>query len=339
MKKKLLPPIEQMAVKSDAKVDKLQIENKLIKKKYKILLNENRSLENLLNAKESDDLKPFEIRIGKGSNDEAIAFIILSDWHVDEIITAVSVNGYNKFNEKIAHQRIVKCFQSAVKLINISQQDNKITELVVVLAGDFISGNIHEELLENTSMLPMDAMLFAQDHIASGIKFLLGNTDVKISAVCAVGNHSRITDKVHISTEQGNSLEYFMYHNLARFFATEKRITFQMEKSYHQYIKVYGKKIRVHHGHAMSFGGGVGGITIPINKAIAQWNKMTPVWLDIFGHFHQHFDGGNFVANNSLIGYSPYAIRIKASPSKPSQAFFLIHKKYGKIMNTPIAVE
>ena len=326
-------------VAGDLRTEKLRIENKIIKKKYKELMTDNRRLEALLNSCETDAVKPFEIRVNKNSTSEAVAFILLSDWHVDEVVKAVSVNGYNRFNPEVAHSRIVKCFQNALRLIQLSKQESKINEVFVVLAGDFISSNIHEELLENTSMLPMDAMLFAQDHIVSGINFLLDNTDVKINVVCAVGNHSRITEKVHNSSEHGNSLEYYMYHNIARFFALNKRLTFQMDKSYHQYIRVYGRLIRVHHGHAITYGGGIGGITIPINKAISQWNKLKNVYLDIFGHFHQYVDGGNFVTNNSLIGYNSYALKIKASPSRPAQTFFLVHKKYGKIMSTPIHVD
>lgn len=337
MVKKL--PVEERAVAIDLKAEKLRIENKIIKKKYQQSLKDNRKLESLLGACETDHLKTFEIRIAKGSNNEATAFIILSDWHVDEIVTAVSVNGYNRYNEKIAHSRITKVFQNALKLIEISKQDNVVKDAIIILAGDFLSGSIHEELLENTSMLPMDAMLFAQDHIASGIKFLLDNTDLNIKAVCSVGNHSRTTDKVHISTEHGNSLEYYMYHNLARFFALNKRVTFQMDKSYHQYFKVYGDVMRTHHGHAVGFGGGVGGITIPINKKIAQWDKMRQAKLDIFGHFHQWLDGGKWIVNNSLIGFSPYALKLGANPSPPGQGFFLYHAKYGKTMVSPISVE
>lgn len=338
-KKKQIPFEQLLAVKADIKLEKMSLNLKALKKKYKQLIIENNQLEKLLGSCETDALKPFQIKVSKNTKGEAVAFIILSDWHVDEIIRAISVNGYNKFNPQIAHARIVKCFQNALKLIQLNQQDNVIEEIFVVLAGDFISGNIHEELLENTSMLPIEAMIFAQDHIVSGLQFLLDNSDVKINVVCAVGNHSRITDKVHNSSEQGNSLEYFMYHNIAKFFATNKRLTFQMDKAYFQHIKVFGRLIRIHHGHSVSYGGGVGGITIPINKAIAQWNKMKNVYLDILGHFHQFFDGGNFVTNNSLIGYSPYAQKIKASPSRPGQTFFLIHKKYGKIQTTPIHVD
>ena len=52
--------------------------------------------------------------------------------------------------------------------------------------------------------------------------------------------------------------------------------------------------------------------------------------------FHQFFDGGNFVANGSMVGWNAYAIAIKAKFEKPKQVLFLIDKKRGKTVTCPI---
>jgi hypothetical protein len=82
----------------------------------------------------------------------------------------------------------------------------------------------------------------------------------------------------------------------------------------------------------------VGGITIPVRKKIAQWNKAERVNLDVFGHFHQQVDGGDFICNGSLIGYNAYAVSIGADYEQPKQTFFLVNKKWGKSMVTPVFV-
>ena len=338
MAKKL--PMEEMAVASDLRSEKVNLKLKVLNKKYKEALKEIRAKETLLESVTCSDIVPKEINIRPNNGkDEATAFIDLSDWHVDEIVRANSVNSKNIFNQKIATKRINNLFANALKLVKIGQAENKIKDVVIVLGGDFFSGNIHEELLENTSMLPIEAVMFAQDHLVSGIKFLNDNLKVNFHIVCVVGNHSRITKKVHHSTEYGNSLEYFMYHNIAKFFSKSKNIDFKIAQGYHQYIKVYGRTIRIHHGHNMRYGGGVGGVFIPINKAINEWNKVRYADLDIIHHFHRVVDGGNFTINGSLIGFNAFALAIKASPEPPKQLFFLWHKKYGKIMTTPIFLD
>ena len=82
------------------------------------------------------------------------------------------------------------------------------------------------------------------------------------------------------------------------------------------------------------------GITIPVNKAIAGWNKAHTVDLDVFGHYHQRFDGGSFICNGSLIGYNAYAVSIKAGYEPPSQTCFLINRQFqAKTAVMPIFVE
>ena len=86
----------------------------------------------------------------------------------------------------------------------------------------------------------------------------------------------------------------------------------------------------------MRYQGGVGGIFIPVNKAIAQWNRFKKAYLDIFGHFHQFIDGGNFICNGSIIGYGPFSLLIKAAYEPPRQSFLLIDKNRGKTIVAPI---
>jgi hypothetical protein len=138
----------------------------------------------------------------------------------------------------------------------------------------------------------------------------------------------------------GNSLEYAMYHVLAKDFDGNKRVKFLITTSYLSFVTVGGYTIRFHHGHAIKYGGGIGGIFIPAFKAISQWQKSRSADLDVFGHFHASKDGGNFLCNGSLIGYNEYAVSIKCDYEKPKQTFFLVdHKRREKTITTPIFLE
>ena len=224
-------------------------------------------------------------------------------------------------------------------MLELCQKGTKIDTVILALLGDFCSLMIHEELMETNGCLPIEAMIKAQAMLASGIEYLLDHTTANFVVPCHSGNHGRITQKIRHSSEMGNSLEIYMYHNLAMYFAKNKRIKFLISTGYHTYIDVYDMKIRFHHGHAIRFGGGIGGIYIPVNKAIAQWNKGRHADLDVFGHFHQQRDGGNFLCNGSLIGYNAYALSIKAEFDVPKQTFFLVEKDWGKTIVAPIIVQ
>ena len=147
----------------------------------------------------------------------------------------------------------------------------------------------------------------------------------------------RITEKIHHSTEQENSLEYLMYKNIAQYFKNEKRITFIIPNSDDCYLPVYGFMVRFVHGHQFRFGGGVGGVTIPLIKWLNIQNGNIKADYTILGHYHQHFSGKNFICNGSLIGFNAYGK--KFGYEQPKQAFFLIDSRFGRTVEAPILLE
>lgn len=283
-----------------------------------------------------DGLDTFHIAPKKSSNtSEGTVVVVASDWHVEENVGA-EVGGLNLFNLDIARTRVEKFFRSALRLTNLLQQDITIETMVLALLGDFISNDIHDEFADITEVTPMHALIAAQNMAASGIEFLLKHSTLKLIVPCHSGNHARTTKTTRFSTENGHSLEYLMYCHLAAYFRNEPRVTFIVPEGMHSYLQIYDTTIRFQHGHAIKYGGGVGGIYIPVNKAISQWNKARHADLDVFGHFHQMRDGGNFICNGSLIGYNAFALSIKADYEPPKQALFLIDKKRGRTCTWPI---
>ena len=330
---------QEQSLDFDIKESKVQEAKHDIKTKYNELIKRFemaiRERDAAISLKKEVRFHSIKRSVSKGTG-EATAVVVASDWHIEEEVKSASVNGRNHFTLEIAKFRMDSFFSHAVKLLKKEQSAIDIKNLVIALLGDFISGNIHEELLESCQLRPIEAIMLVRDWIASGIRFILDETDVDVKIVCSVGNHTRITKKVHIAQERGNNLEYFMYHVLSDEFKDNTRVEFIIEDSYHTYVDVYATTIRFHHGHAIKYGGGVGGLTIPVNKAIAQWNKTRNADLDVFGHWHQQFDGGNFLCNGSIIGYNAFAVFIKAGFESPKQLFFLVDSKRGKTVVCPI---
>jgi hypothetical protein len=95
--------------------------------------------------------------------------------------------------------------------------------------------------------------------------------------------------------------------------------------------------MRLIHGDDVKFGGGIGGITIPIRKKLAAWDKAQRADLTVMGHFHQFMDGGDFLVNGSLIGVTPYSMQFGFE--EPIQSYFLIHSKFGIVGQRPLFVD
>lgn len=314
-------------------------------RKYKLLLAEHEKAIAELDALTRvsvGDVRKFNITPKKKSKiGEGVPVLVWSDWHSEERVDPRSIGGKNKYTLDIAKQRAQQVAQGALKLIEMDAQTTEITDVAIFALGDFITGNIHEENVENAQLLPVEAVLFAQGLLESNLDFLLANTPYTYTIYCKAGNHSRITPKVRASTELGNSLELALYVSMMKRYQGTPRVKFHIEPSYYSIVTIMGKRVRFHHGHAVSYGGGVGGLHIPLRKAIKSWNETARADFDIMGHYHSFLEHATlkYIVNGSLIGYSAYAERVKAVIEPPLQGYCLIHKKYGITRLTPVFAE
>lgn len=266
---------------------------------------------------------------------ECTAVALASDWHVGEKVDPRFVSGLNEYNPEIARLRAKRFFESIEWLIVKERGFADIQNLVLWLGGDFLSGYIHGELVESNFMSPIEEVHFAKALLIEGIDFLLkALPDLIITVPCSIGNHDRTTDKTRIATATRNSYCWGMYVDLAKWYADNERVVFQVADGHHTTVDVYDFRMHFHHGDSVRSAGGVGGITVPLNRARLQWSAKYGSHLSAVGHFHQYGSGEQLVTNGSLIGYSTYADWLPgAAPEPAQQAFFLIDRKRGKTAN------
>jgi len=269
----------------------------------------------------------------------ACAVVAASDWHIEERVIPSHVNGLNEYGPGIAAKRSERFVEGVLWLLDTHRSGAKIDTLVLGMLGDFITGWIHEENLAGNALAPTEAVLLASELLETVVRTLLARGALKsLRVVCTRGNHGRTTKRTYINAAARLSYEWLMYRVLARRFEGDKRVEFTVEDGYHTYVPVYDKVIRFHHGDAVKYEGGVGGLTIPLRKKIARWNQARHADLDIMGHYHQLQYGGDFVVNGSLIGWNDYANWIGASPEPPQQAFLLLRPGRGVASFDPIFV-
>lgn len=340
-------------VKAEARLEsQLRAKSNALKqtdKKYKALQDELEAANNALaNALQVMAYKPTIHKMHPSpitKSGEATAFMLLSDVHCDEVVQKSKVNGLNEHNPDISKKRVATIFDRCLRFIRVDRQETNVKSLVVWLGGDFFTGEMHEA---STAMAPIIATMFAQDLIVSGLTFLLENEkDLTIHVVCSCGNHGRqygSMKPVNQSSEQEHSLEWMMYHAVKAKFAHEKRITFQMDNSYHSYLQVYGKTIRFNHGHlGWRYNDGMGGVHGPLWKIISQkWNHQVKADLSICGHYHSYTPAAlsrPYIVNGSTIGLSAYSMSFSTGVEPPSQAYFLVHSKFGIVGQRPLFAE
>lgn len=329
-------------ISADREARKARAEAATLKEKYDALLDRNAELENeldlALNLKAA--FNPAKITASPShSGGQATVIALASDWHVGQRVDSHTVNYLNEFNPTIAEQRAKAFFRNLLTLIRKLRHDVAIKNLVLWLGGDLISNTIHEELLETNYMTPFQEAEFAQNLIAGGLKLLAEDGELeKITIVCNTGNHGRTTKKVHHGSEVNNSYEHAIYWHLRQRFG-EAVFDWQIAQGYFQYVEIYGTLHRFHHGHNTKYGGGIGGLTIPLTKFIHRANQQRFAAHDWIGHYHQLFRHPDFTINGSLVGFDSYALSIGARPERPQQALQLIDAKRGFTISAPILLE
>jgi hypothetical protein len=281
-------------------------------------------------------IRPHPLSVSMNDKAEAVAIALASDWHVEETVESASVNGLNEYRLPIAKTRIEKFFSTIARLTEIERGGAKIDDLILWLGGDLMTGMIHEELAESNSKTPTQVILWLQDRLADGLATLKPHFK-RIIIPTSYGNHGRTTIKTRHATGAAHSYEWLLYRILEGRFHGDQQIEFQIADSYFNFMEVYGRRLRFHHGDALKYNGGVGDISIGVNKAIAAWNRSpNRADLDLFGHWHRYQQNSNWLCNGSLIGFNAYALSIKASFEPPLQTYFLLDKKRGRTMTSPI---
>ena len=321
------PQLRDLERKLAATTDKLNVAVSR-QREAENLLADSLAREQFWNAVNAGQRPPRDIVRKLSKKGTASSWLLLSDWHVGQVIKPSKVNGLNKFDANVCEARAKEVVSRWLRLVDASRQISNIRHAVIWLGGDFISGHIHDELIQTNSMSPVQEAVLAQRLIRDALHTISKQGKFEtIRVVCNVGNHGRTTKKMQVATQVENSYEAMMYWLLKE--SSPILAYWQIADGGQIIVDDQGHKVRCQHGHAIKYGGGIGGLEIPIKKAIHRWSTSHRTLLDIFGHFHSYTPNARFVVNSSLVGYDDYALSIGAEYQPPSQTMLVIDRERG----------
>jgi hypothetical protein len=353
MKKKVkkLTPQEKLDTSRLLKLNRLKSRNTLLEKSNKeqerIITLLDSQLAEVISLK--DGLRKLSTTVidlsqvpPSGLQREGLSLAMISDIHCDEVVSLSRTLGLNRYNPDIAKKRIANFFYLTLKEINRWRKELIVDELHLLINGDLTSGNIHYALIETNSMPPINAMLFAQEQLVQGIKYLSEKGNFKkLKVICLTGNHPRITPKLTDKTRTGNSLEYYAYKVMEDLFTNilvgYDNVEFIVaEGSLVQVKTQYGKTYLVTHGDQIRYLGGVGGVMIPTMRWWLNVTKTFPADKAFIGHHHHWIPQNDITINGSVIGYNEYAMHKGFQFQPPIQHLELLDSKYGFTKKVPL---
>lgn len=292
-------------------------------------------------ALKTQDVSKIQSPVIKPNNtikSEATAIVQLSDTHFGKIILPATVNGLNEHNPDIAKKRMDKLAENLLTLVNKERSDVKIENLVLGLGGDFMENSmLHDHSQMATAFSQMEELLFSRELLHKFIKTVAENGKFKkILIPCVRGNHSRTTKKMNSTIDYRTNFEALLYNLLKQDFSDSMFEWYAPDSDICEF-RVYDKKIRSLHGWQVKSGGGIGGLTIPLNKYILRMDQISKCDYNLMHHYHSlSYPTANCTLNGSLCGYDTFAMQIGATFQKPMQSFQLLDKNRGFTIKAPI---
>lgn len=295
-------------------------------------------------CRDARDLGPIDAHIRprerKSNRREGTPLVLASDWHVEQNVDPAAVAGRNRYNLEIAKQRMRRFFEAFRWGVRQQRDTFLIRDAILWCGGDFIQNFLHEDDVENNLLPPLEATRFWMGGMIEGLDFLLEDPEIEQYILpMNDGNHGRTTKKMRSSTRQKHSLETFAYAQLALHYRNEPRLKFILPTSQFTFLDdVYGRTIRFLHGDVFKYQGGVGGITVPLFRAMARWEKTKHADLTVLGHFHQRYCLPDCMVNGSLIGYDSYAMGGGFPFEAPVQSMRMLDSKRWTSSDVPLYV-
>lgn len=267
----------------------------------------------------------------------------LSDLHWGEVVHPSQINGVNKYNVAIAHERMNTAVESAIHLLKIISPKMEYPGIVVPLGGDMISGNIHDELTATNEINSMPAVLDLYGVLVAVIN-RMADAFGKVFLPCVSGNHGRDTQKIWGKDRHHTSFDWLLYKFLAKHFESDKRVTFFIPDGPDAYYRVYNHRYLLSHGDQFRGGDGMIGALGPIIRGDHKKrsrNAQIDMEYDtmILGHWHQYIHLTRLIVNGSLKGYDEYAYSNNFGYEPPQQALWITHPKYRITFRMPVYVD
>lgn len=274
---------------------------------------------------------------GRGKDHHGTLVAMLSDTHYAEVVREGELGGYNKYNMKVAEQRTQKFFERTVSLARNYLAGVTYDGIVLPLAGDLVSGSIHDELIETNEQSVYRTCELVVPWLARGIEMLMGEFK-NVHVVSAPGNHGRNTVKPRHKKRSENNADTHIANILAGIvFSGEPSVTFDIPESSDVDFAVYDSIFSVEHGDNLRFNGTseIGSLG-PVKRGNLRKTKKRqeqgrPFRYGMYGHFHQYVPAytQGFVMNGSLKGYDEYASDGQFTPEPPQQALLIVTPERG----------
>jgi hypothetical protein len=275
---------------------------------------------------------------------KAIVTLQLTDTHFDEVVRPEQVAFINAYDRQIAEQRLQRWVDRSIDLARKWVGGIDIEGCTVFATGDILSGDIHAELKESNEDTLYASAVHWTEQLITALSTLAVEFD-RLHIAAVVGNHGRNSRKPVYKQRAQSNIEWLMWRLIARHFADDERLTFQVSDAMDLSVKIYNTSYLITHGDEFRGGSGISGAMAPLalgqhRTTLRQMATDSPMDYMVVGHFHQYRPPSQgLVMGGSLKGYDEYAFGKRLRPEPAQQAFWITSPEHGPTISAPVLVQ
>jgi len=260
--------------------------------------------------------------------------LLICDTHYGAVQVSSEIEGFGDFSPEICETRSMKFIDEVINWTSLQRSNYLIDKAHVLVAGDLISGDIHEELRVTNAFPVTQQVIGTARLLSSQISALQSHfAEVNVHFIVA-DNHSRLTKKPQAKEEGINSFNYLVGAMAQVMLCQHNKVKFNIYPQYEAVVNVEGRKYLLLHGHNIMGWMGVPWYSIErkvAREAIKRFNKPDFTRFDkvIMGHWHQAISTPYYWIGGSVSGTDAYDHK-NGRHSEPSQSSWLVHPKHGE---------
>jgi len=282
-----------------------------------------------------DKFKPNPIILSRSKNkiDDEEIVSLLSDIHYGEVVSSEAMMDFNSYDTSIAEKRL-NIWYNNIKIILNKLNSCNVKKINLMMLGDMVNGNIHEELKSGTC--EVDQVINLAEIIAQIIMDLSKDFELVVSGV--IGNHGRMTKKPSFKKKY-NNFDYLVYKFIETRCQNLNNVEFLFPKAGMLLQKIQNHNFLLRHGDSkiQSYAGipfyGIQRASNKITQTMAYFKDVF-INYEVLGHFHTtntlEKAGGSIIMNGCIKGGDEYALEAMMTGSEAKQTIFGVHKEYGK---------
>lgn len=263
---------------------------------------------------------------------DVAAVLKLSDWHIGEKIEKKEVENFGTFNWDIAREGMLGITTEWLQWVDLRRRVYRVREAHLFAEGDYISGDIHQELAV-TNEFPVPVQVERAGHLLAEIgRIAAAHFDTVHIWMVGAGNHDRVTPKPQCKMRHSNSWSYLVHAITRLALVGHRNVVIHESEGAKKLASVLGVKFLLEHGDSVKSHMGIPYYGFQRSAGREAKRRMnTDLGYDYwsFGHFHcPAIIEGNILVNGSLSGTTEYDY-IAGRHAKPSQVGFMVHPKHG----------